>query len=331
MTYRIDNVDIGAFGAFPALQGQKIALEGIFDMPMRKSPTERDWGNSLEPLVDVEDIEFDERELTLNLVLPGTSSNLNALKTALANCRVLSCDFGSFNVVQSGSVSVSEYDTYYLVKASFKQIDYSPALLTSMPSFSGSYRLEDFDLFNDFGMVVTSLESELGMAERIASNLTGNYHNALYRKFQELTLNAICIGATLKDIYYNIEQFSALVASSGLKKMETENDILQLYFKTGMRCTVLGEGMVQITIKASIVDQAVPGDVYLGFYNGFLTVSGNIGCSIQLGVIPAGEKNEDHMSMSSTFDPDTGIVQGDVVTDLKTLSYDFTNGILTIQ
>lgn len=65
MSYKLNNVDINSFFAVPVLQGQRLAVQGIFDLPKRKGITERNWGTSIEPFVDAEDIELEGRELIL--------------------------------------------------------------------------------------------------------------------------------------------------------------------------------------------------------------------------------------------------------------------------
>lgn len=85
MSYKLNNVNISAFGAFPALVGEKLAISGIFDCPKRKSPTERIWDTEIEPFVDALDIELENGEIVFNSVInPG----LNESENLISNSRI---------------------------------------------------------------------------------------------------------------------------------------------------------------------------------------------------------------------------------------------------
>lgn len=74
MSYKLDDIDISSYDAFPYVGQTKdskdcIAISGVFDLPKRKGTTEYNWGTSIEPFVDAEDIELDGRTLVLSLVV----------------------------------------------------------------------------------------------------------------------------------------------------------------------------------------------------------------------------------------------------------------------
>lgn len=69
MNYKLDGIPISNYGAKPVRTNQAFALHGMLDLPKRLSPTEYNWGTSIEPFVDAEDIKLDGRTLTLNVAI----------------------------------------------------------------------------------------------------------------------------------------------------------------------------------------------------------------------------------------------------------------------
>ena len=84
MIYKLNNVPISSYGAYPVLSSEKLALSGIFDCPKRKSPTERNWGTSIEPWVDEQDIILEGIELSMDIAIPTAS--INQLKEEVLGC-----------------------------------------------------------------------------------------------------------------------------------------------------------------------------------------------------------------------------------------------------
>lgn len=84
MSYKLDDIDISSYDAFPYVGQTKdcIAISGVFDLPKRKGITEYNWGTGIEPFVDAEDIELDGRTLLLSLVVrsENVKSQLDKLK-----------------------------------------------------------------------------------------------------------------------------------------------------------------------------------------------------------------------------------------------------------
>ena len=52
MSYKLDDIDISSYDAFPYVGQTKdskdcIAISGVFDLPKRKGTTEYNWGTSI--------------------------------------------------------------------------------------------------------------------------------------------------------------------------------------------------------------------------------------------------------------------------------------------
>ena len=87
MIYKIDSTPLSDFGAIPSPDSGHFALSGMLDLPRRIGSTEYDWGTSIEPFVDAEDIELDGRTLTLNVAIK--KAQLQAFKEACVACTEL--------------------------------------------------------------------------------------------------------------------------------------------------------------------------------------------------------------------------------------------------
>lgn len=107
MNYKLDGIPISNYGAKPVRTNQAFALHGMLDLPKRLSPTEYNWGTSIEPFVDAEDIKLDGRTLTLNVAIK--SENLDAFVQACISCNVLSVEDDSVN---GRNLLSSNFDRY---------------------------------------------------------------------------------------------------------------------------------------------------------------------------------------------------------------------------
>ena len=152
MSYKLDDIDISSYDAFPYVGQTKdcIAISGVFDLPKRKGTTEYNWGTGIEPFVDAEDIELDGRTLLLSLVVrsENVKSQLDKLKKACISCRRLLTGFGSFNVICKDEISVEEYVTLNMaiVQVKFWQQSYIPAEIDINPSGGNNYVMDGSSL-----------------------------------------------------------------------------------------------------------------------------------------------------------------------------------------
>lgn len=87
MIYKFDDTPITDFGAIPSPANGQFAISGILDMPKRVGTTEHNWGASIEPFVDAEDIELDGR--TINLQVAIKKNQLQYFLDACIDCKEL--------------------------------------------------------------------------------------------------------------------------------------------------------------------------------------------------------------------------------------------------
>ena len=259
MTYKLNNVDISTFGAVPSVQGQGLALQGIFDMPKRKGTTEYNWGTSIEPFVDAEDIELDGRMLTLSVVISTGYKvqlipKINAFKAACLACTTLSTEYAAFQVVCKDEITVVEYDTAAVITASFWQNTVVIPGLVITPSGTGNYRLDSFDLQKDFGITVSKVEQSRNVANRIDVTTTEFYSADQYRELRDISMTCFIQISDVAEVYASICQFQAFLCSEGTKQFFSDGNYqIELYFRDGFKVQFMAYNIIKFSLKGRVV------------------------------------------------------------------------------
>lgn len=260
MIYKLNDIDISTLFAIPVAKGPDIALEGIFDAPKRKGTTEYNWGTSIEPYVNAEDIELEGRELTLNVVIHASdrqtlANRINAFKTACIGCTVLSFDYDSFNVICKSEIKVVEYDLVATVNASFWQDAYTLKPLTMVPSNTGSFRLDNYNLQADFGLTVSKIEGLRDVANRIEISTTELYTKTQYREPRNITLTCFLKSDSISQLYNYVCQLHSLCYKSGFRTLVlSDNSNLEVYFKEGFKAQFMADNLLKFTLKLIVND-----------------------------------------------------------------------------
>jgi hypothetical protein len=106
--YKINNIPLTNYGIQPSfVQGEGIAMKGIFDLPKRIGDTDYSWAeeNSLEPYVDADEIFLEARALEFAGIMLGTKfevqNNLAQFKTLVdgfTDLVLFETPYGSFSV-----------------------------------------------------------------------------------------------------------------------------------------------------------------------------------------------------------------------------------------
>lgn len=262
MSYKLDDIDISSYDAFPYVGQTKdcIAISGVFDLPKRKGITEYNWGTGIEPFVDAEDIELDGRILLLSLVVrsENVKSQLDKLKKACISCRRLSTGFGSFNVICKDEISVEEYVTLNMaiVQVKFWQQSYIPTEIDINPSGGNNYVMDGYSLSADFGIYVSSRSGVEAIGKRIEIGTTLPYMQNKYREPTTLTLKCTMLGDSLQRLYSSMSQFSALCISPGLRNLILKgNERMKIYFKDGITVIARTEHILEFDLKCRLIPQ----------------------------------------------------------------------------
>lgn len=259
MTYKIDGVDINTFGAYPYVENSKecIAVSGVFDLPKRIGATEYNWGTSIEPYVDEEDIELDGRNITLSLAIKAHDykAKLAALKSACIACKKLYTDFEEFDVVLKGEINIDEWVglNMAVIDIKFWQQNYNIATLSTTTTGGTEYLLDGYNLYKDFGICVSSRKNIESVAKRIEISTTKPYTKSDYREVRDITLSCMMKGNNIRELYTKMNQFNSLCISPGIRVLTLrENETIQLYFKDGITVTPRSEKLLDFTLKCRV-------------------------------------------------------------------------------
>lgn len=255
MNYNLDGIPISNYGARPTLAGQAIALHGIFDLPKRIGNTEHNWGTSIEPFVEEEDIELDGRALTLHVVI-GSEGLDNFIQACIA-CKKLSTDYETYDVVCKDEIQVRKIGEQYIVTIPFWQHTCELSSLDINPSASGSFRLDNYDLRRDFGVYVSESSNLFNTAKRIDVPTTESYERTNYRASRDITLRCSMMGHSLSGVYTNMKRFHALLMAPGMRTLTAPNKMLEVYFKNGMSVRAATHNILQFNITATRCDNNI--------------------------------------------------------------------------
>lgn len=90
MAYKLNDILFSTYGIIPSrIDGEGIAVKGVFDLPTRIGDTHYDWAerNGVQPFVDVDEIFLGGRNILFKGLMFGSLSviktNISALKTAI--------------------------------------------------------------------------------------------------------------------------------------------------------------------------------------------------------------------------------------------------------
>ena len=263
MNYKLDGRNIFIYGGYPKVDYSQecIALGGVFDLPKRKGTTEYNWGNSIEPFVDKEDIELEGRTLTLKVCINARSpvdylSKLDAYKSACIVCRKLWTEFGEFDVVMKDAIEVDEFSScnMAIITTKFWQQNVLLPELTINPSGYGNELLDNYSLSRDFGIYIASRKADKNVAKRIEINTTLPYTRTQYREALNITLHCSMTGNDLRSLYIKIMQFQALCMRPGIRTLTLPgNDDCTLYFKDGITVKARLNTLLTFDLKCRVI------------------------------------------------------------------------------
>lgn len=266
MIYKLDDTPLSNYNALPLIDGGCIALGGAFDLPTRKGETSYNWGTSIEPYLDVADIEIEGRELTFDCVVqsidkPSLVENINHLTTAFIACQKFSTTYAEFDVVCRDAIRVEMLnDVVATMHVKLWQPHFVlPELTIQQQSGVGlcQQSIDGYDLFEVFGIVVEKIEGEKNMANRIEVATTSAYTQTQYREQKEIVLHcSMRSTAGLVFLYRRMLQFQALCYQSGLRTLQLNEFQTEVYFKNGFRSSLISSSLLKFILKGLCVSGA---------------------------------------------------------------------------
>lgn len=249
--YKIDGIALSELGAVPG-KLQHIALDGLFNLPKRIGNISHNWGTSIEPFVDVEDIELDGRTLTLLAIVKA--GYLEMFKNVCIKATTLSFELNTFFVICKEAIEVDAVGGYRRVQVKFYEPTMYFEVLNTEPSGGGVMGIDNYDLRKDFGIVITKGGGMDNIAKRIEVNTTEFYDNPFFRDERNVTLNCAMMGDSIADLYSKMNQFHTLLISPGMKLLRVNNNYLDVYFKSGLTAQLMSDKILLFDLTATVND-----------------------------------------------------------------------------
>lgn len=253
--YKINYIPLSDYGAVATtrpMTTEATALTGAFSLPKRKGDTELDWGTSVEPLVDEQDIAFEGRALTLHMRLDGsTTERLDALKEACLSAWIVTAPYASFFVIQKDEITVKEYRAagVSLLTVPFYEQSFRWVASDAAPSGGEGYLIDGYNLRDDFSIVVR-MQGDRNAGARIDVDTTLFYEGRQHRKPVDVSLHCSMLGSGMADIYPKMTAFHALCAKAGLRTLTLpDGRELQGYVRDGFTAKAVCRRWVNFELK----------------------------------------------------------------------------------
>ena len=258
--YRLDDIPLRSIGVIPCLNKERIALEGMFNLPKRKGASEYSGGTKIEPFVDAADLEFEGRSLTLNAWIRGNTpaeytGALEAFKATCIQCRALSTGYADFAVLLKDEVKVTEYIGYNRARAAVtfwqETVEFPPLAVTA--TGGPGYTLDGYNLL-DFGIRVSERKDNANVGKRIEVATTLPYTQAEHRDKATAVLRCYMRGEGFADLYGKMTQFHALCAAPGLRVLRyPDGTEVSGYFKDGFTVKAAHRTKLDFDLKLRVI------------------------------------------------------------------------------
>lgn len=244
------------YNAVAALNGERIAVSGIFDCPRRKSPTERSWDTSVEPFLQAADIVLDPRDISFCFVMKQTD-NLSGFKQILIRCNVLQLNGNYYLVNCKDEISVTPIGNYNRIVVSFNEATPAIPVLSKVASAGGRISIDSYGLTPTFGIYYSSVSGINNSGARLEVNTTEPFDISTYRNKKEISVDCYMRASSIELLHGNMLQFQALL----LKPLSRTLIIYQgntqyhlpCYFKAGFKAQYMAEHVVKFVLKLSLI------------------------------------------------------------------------------
>lgn len=215
MTYK--NIVLEDLGIVPQY------LNGHLDLPKRDGESYYDWGKYQEPLVSADDIYFGFRTIELTAIFDGRKNiDFNTTMTTLRNItteETLSTPYGDY-LVKLDVIDITKNYTQNtkMLKIIFQE--QNPNLTSALPltPSAAGVRIDGFDLFSSFGILVESVNLPTVSQLNISSDTM--YHDktlSIYRKPAKMEIKVNGIYASEIEMSDKIQALNAILAKEGIR------------------------------------------------------------------------------------------------------------------
>ena len=262
--YTFNGINPVSIGAIPApVDAGELALKGMFDFPKRTGETEYDWGDEYEALVDADDIELADREVSFRVFIQGSNasdlaSKIEAFKNLCLNSTTLEVNYGLLLEIRlNKGVSITENIKHHSAVGLAKFTVTNGILPGFLPSSSGGngFRFDNYNFVADFGMYVQRRKDNKSISSIIDLRTTEKYTNDITnRQPRDIQINCVMQANSLSDITIRMGRLHQLLAQEGLRTLTfPDGSTHQVYCKDGLKVTKIhsfgGIATVQFYLK----------------------------------------------------------------------------------
>lgn len=235
-SYKIGNIPIEVYGftagCISSSSGEAYALTGTMSLPKRTGKTHHNWGDSIEPYVDANDMTYDVRDFELSLTaraanIEELNERLNTFYTALGNSFTLTNDLqGSFEVIPIEGKVIHYSNGWGMTAIQLREL--SPmryADLRALPTIitPASEGIDGYS-WQDLGLVVGGLDNRYDLTQFQPLQLTAENHACGSRAARTVTLKGTIKAGNYADLKTKVEVLHALIGGEGTRTIRYFDD-----------------------------------------------------------------------------------------------------------
>ncbi|MBR8535382.1 hypothetical protein KDU71_07405 [Carboxylicivirga sediminis] len=254
-------VTIGAIPS-PASVGE-LALTGLFDFPKRIGETEYDWGDGYEALVEADDIELADREVSFRVFIQGANaadlaSKIEAFKNTCLASTTLTSSFGiSLEIRLNKGITFTE-DIRHHSAIGLAKFTVTNGLLPGVlgaASGGNGFLIDNYNFVADFGIYVQKRKDNKSISSVIDLDTTEKYISDINnRQPRNIQLNCLMQASNLDVLTQRMGRLHQLLALEGLRTLTfPDGSTHQVYCKDGLKVTKVytmgGQSIAQFYFK----------------------------------------------------------------------------------
>lgn len=218
---------------------------GFLDMPSRVNETVYDWGDEIEPLVDEGDLFWGSRVFKTEFLYDSRLTNftfkevINQL-SVLNDFIVLENQFGTFNVKLKEAIKTKNYNDSF-VAYDFLFTEEKSSFISEKPVAIGGtgISIDEYDLFNDFGVLVKSVKSNDNIPSLKISNVTVETPITVLSNYRELKkIEFDCVIIRDGNEVPNINNLKKILSGSGLRSISYKNNLYSSFLTEGFNVSI---------------------------------------------------------------------------------------------
>ncbi len=251
---KINNIAFRSFGFVLS------KIEGVLDMPSRIGQITYDWGDYIEPLVEMGDIVWGSRTIKSIVLFNGDRFD-KTLTECLIMLENLPREFILTTAYGEALVSLKKVtkrkgftNRYAILDLEFEES--KNLFLRELPKAIGGngIKIDTYDLKNDFGVLVSKIRfnDEIPEFKKVQANKIINMTLPPYhRKLKQLLLDCVMPFNTIKELTEKTAKLQKLLSLYGLRTVLLEKQSYKCFITSGFNVKKF-DTYIKFTLKLTI-------------------------------------------------------------------------------